>query len=60
MDPEAVYRHATDTDNEEPEWAALDLLVWLAGGGYAPNVGYAPAPLARRLEQIIIDALERA
>ena len=63
MDPDAAWVTIMDGDFDARAQAALDLLVWVAMGGYLPrHLGQSPAARRRVVntcELRILDALDR-
>jgi hypothetical protein len=63
MDPDATWAlvNDEDADRDERDFAALDLLVWLAKGGYFIDVGLRPrANAIERCELRILARMEES
>jgi len=54
MDPTATWRLVNDenADNDERDMAALQLLKWLAAGGFLPGNGNADTNRVRRAQYV--------
>ena len=61
MDPDAAYALMINplNDIDERAVAATDLLVWMATGGYGPDVVETTASLAEKCQARIFVALDR-